>query len=99
MTVSSKFGQKYRCNIPVFEPPKTENIEENNKIDPKSIITTIDKSLSDTCLDFVSNWFPFIQEEILTEIILFINNVPYCRPKILLWNENKEPGALLWFKI
>ena len=54
MTISSKFGQKYSCNLPVLEIPEAEDDVDAKKIDPMSIISTIDKSLNDTCLEFVS---------------------------------------------
>ncbi|XP_066927154.1 protein OS-9-like [Clytia hemisphaerica] len=59
MTISSKFGQKYSCNLPVLQLPETEDDNEDKKIDPMTIISTIDKSLNDTCLEFNKGWWTY----------------------------------------
>jgi len=57
MILSSKFGQKYTCNIPVLSLPSLNEEEIDEAIDPKSIIKVLDDSFGDSCMEIVRNFY------------------------------------------
>lgn len=59
MHISSKFGQKYSCQVPIIQLPKSKEGESPSSIDPKTVTRLLDESFGDNCLEFNKGWWTY----------------------------------------